>query len=256
MSISPIGDPCRLGPDAHCRTCSLSSFCLPLALKAQAMEDFDAIIKRRAPLVLGEVLCRQGEPFSHIFVVRSGSFKQVLLDPHGEEQIGHFHLPGELMGLESIEDGSHAGSIIAMERSTACEIPFHQLDALAERMPELRNQLYRSMSQVMGEEHRLIRLLTCKSADERMAGFLLDLARRFGRYGHSPESFRLPMSRTDIGNYLGLAVETVSRILGRLQQQSLITLNGRELHLLQPEALYQCSQSPHSRARPIAVHQS
>ncbi len=194
MSVSPIGGPCRPGPGTHCRTCSLSSLCLPLALKAQAMEDFDAIIKRRAPLVRGEVLCRQGEPFAQIFAVRSGSFKQVVLDQDGEEQISHFHLPGELMGLESIEEGSHAGFIIALERSTACEIPFHQLDALAERMPELRNQLYRSMSRVMGDEHRLIRLLTCKSADERMASFLLDLARRFERYGYSPERFRLPMS--------------------------------------------------------------
>lgn len=195
MSVSPIGGSCRPGPGTHCRTCSLSSLCLPLALNTQAMEDFDAIIKRRAPLVRGEVLCRQGETFTQIFAVRSGSFKQVVLDQDGEEQISHFHLPGELMGLESIEEGSHAGFIIALERSTACEIPFHQLDTLAERMPELRNQLYRSMSRVMSDEHRLIRLLTCKSADERMASFLLDLARRFERYGYSPERFRLPMSR-------------------------------------------------------------
>ncbi|MEG3115063.1 fumarate/nitrate reduction transcriptional regulator Fnr [Salinicola sp. 4072] len=255
MSVSPIGGPCRPGPGTHCRTCSLSSLCLPLALNTQAMEDFDAIIRRRAPLVRGEVLCRQGEPFTQIFAVRSGSFKQVVLDQDGEEQISHFHLPGELMGLESIEEGSHAGFIIALERSTACEIPFHQLDALAERMPELRNQLYRSMSRIMGDEHRLIRLLTCKSADERMASFLLDLARRFERYGYSPERFRLPMSRTDIGNYLGLALETVSRILGRLQQQSLIALDGRELRILQPEALYQRSQTSHCRARPAVIHQ-
>ncbi|WP_110648675.1 fumarate/nitrate reduction transcriptional regulator Fnr [Salinicola peritrichatus] len=250
MSVSPISGPHRPGSGTHCRTCSLSSLCLPLALEAQAMEEFDAIIKRRAPLVRGESLCRQGEPFSQVFTVRSGSFKQVVLDHEGEEQITHFYLPGELMGLESIEEGSHAGFIIALERAAVCEIPFHQLDVLTERLPALRNQLYRCMSRGMGEDRRLIRLLTCKSADERMASFLLDLARRFERYGYSPATFRLPMSRTDIANYLGLVLETVSRILGRLQQQSLIALKGRELHILQPEALYQLSESSHCHGNP------
>ncbi|OHV09689.1 fumarate/nitrate reduction transcriptional regulator Fnr [Kushneria phosphatilytica] len=232
-------------PDAgiHCQTCSLSAICLPLALKMEDMDEFDAIIRRRAPLVRGETLCRQGDTFSQVFVVRTGSFKQVVLDEEGEEQITHFHLPGELMGLEGINENVQPGFLIALERSTVCEIPFHQLDALAERLPGLRNELYRSMSRHMGEDHHLIRLLNCKSADERLASFLLDLARRFQRNGHSPKNFRLPMSRTDIGNYLGLALETVSRMLGRLQQQSLIELKGRELHILQPEALYQFSES-------------
>ncbi|WP_162619479.1 cyclic nucleotide-binding domain-containing protein [Salinicola peritrichatus] len=98
------------------------------------------------------------EPFSEAFAVRSGSFKQVVLDQEGVEQITHFHLPDELMGLESISEGSHVSFIIALERATVCEIPFHQLVVLTERLPALRNQLYRSMSQGMGDDRRLIRL--------------------------------------------------------------------------------------------------
>ncbi|MHB0776314.1 fumarate/nitrate reduction transcriptional regulator Fnr [Halomonas sp. WWR20] len=223
--------------ETRCQTCSLSSLCLPLALALEDMSQFDAIIQRRAPLKKGEVLFRQGTPFMSVYAVRSGSLKQVTTDSTGEEQLTNFYLPSELVGLDGIDEQKYLGSVIALETTTVCEIPFDRLDVLSEKLPQLRNQLYRSMSKEMRDDRRMMRLLSRKTADERLANFFTTLSMRFRRRGYSPYSFRLSMSRADIGNYLGLAVETVSRILSRFQQQGLVSVQGREVHVLDLDAL-------------------
>ncbi|GHC22878.1 fumarate/nitrate reduction transcriptional regulator Fnr [Aidingimonas halophila] len=222
--------------ETRCRTCSLSSLCLPLALEMPDMDQFDAIIQRHAPLKKGEVLIHQGTPFNSVFAVRSGSLKQVV-NEKGEEQVSNFYLPSELIGLDAIDEGIYPGRVHALETTTICEIPFNKLDALAQQLPELRTQLYRSMSKELRDDRRMLRLLSSKTADEKLASFLISLSARFRRRGYSPYSFRLSMSRSDIGNYLGLAIETVSRVLGRLQQQGLVATSGREINILDMSAL-------------------
>ncbi|WP_136066228.1 fumarate/nitrate reduction transcriptional regulator Fnr [Modicisalibacter radicis] len=222
---------------ARCQTCSLSSLCLPLALELDEMDSFDAIIRRRAPLKRGEALLRQDDAFTSVFAVRSGSLKQLSSEGDGEDQLTNFYLPSELVGLDGIDEQRYPGSIIALETTTVCEIPFDHLDQLSERMPELRNQLYRSMSKELRDDRRMLRLLSRKTADERLASFLVNLSTRFRRRGYSPYSFRLSMARADIGSYLGLAVETVSRIIGRFQQQGLVEIQGREVNILDYQAL-------------------
>ncbi|MDW5378540.1 fumarate/nitrate reduction transcriptional regulator Fnr [Halomonas sp. HP20-15] len=223
--------------EARCQTCSLSSLCLPLALELDEIDSFDAIIQRRAPLKRGELLLRQGDTFTSVFAVRSGSLKQLSSEGSGDEQLTNFYLPSELVGLDGIDEQRYPGSIIALETTTVCEIPFDRLDQLSERMPELRNQLYRSMSKELRDDRRMLRLLSRKTADERLASFLVNLSSRFRRRGYSPYSFRLSMARSDIGSYLGLAVETVSRIIGRFQQQGLVEFQGREVNILDYQAL-------------------
>lgn len=218
--------------EAHCQTCSLSSLCLPLSLELKDMDLFDAIIRRRTPLKKGETLFRQGAPFTSVYAVRSGSLKQASTEGSGDDQLTNFYLPSELVGLDGIDEKYYAGTVIALETTTVCEIPFDRLDALSEELPELRAQLYRSMSKEMRDDRRMMRLLSRKTADQRLATFFISLSDRFRRRGYSPYSFRLSMSRADIGNYLGLAVETVSRILGRFQSQALIAISGREVHIL------------------------
>ncbi len=230
--------------EARCQNCSLSSLCLPLALELEDMEQFDAIIRRRSPLKKGEPLFRQGSTFDSVFAVRSGSLKQVTTEGSGEDQVTNFYLPSELVGLDGIDEESYPGSVIALETTTVCEIPFDRLDTLSERLPELRTQLYRSMSKELRDDRKMMRLLSRKTADQRLASFFLNLSERFRRRGYSPYSFRLSMSRADIGNYLGLAVETVSRILGRFQQQKLVDVSGREVHILDLEALAAQAQDP------------
>ncbi|XKE46293.1 fumarate/nitrate reduction transcriptional regulator Fnr [Halomonas organivorans] len=223
--------------ETRCQTCSLSSLCLPLALELEDMDEFDAIIRRRAPLKKGESLFRQGGPFTSVYAVRSGSLKQVTTEGSGDDQLTNFYLPSELVGLDGIDEEAYPGSVIALETTTVCEIPFDRLDELSERLPELRAQLYRSMSKEMRDDRRMMRLLSRKTADQRLATFFTSLSDRFRRRGYSPYSFRLSMSRADIGNYLGLAVETVSRILGRFQQQGLVAVSGREVNILDLDAL-------------------
>ncbi|GKW50101.1 fumarate/nitrate reduction transcriptional regulator Fnr [Halomonas sp. NCCP-2165] len=225
----------------HCQTCSLASLCLPLALQLEDLDQFDAIIRRRAPLKKGETLFRQGDAFTSVFAVRSGSLKQVT-SVGGEEQLTNFYLPSELVGLDGIDESSYPGSMVALETTTVCEIPFDRLNSLAEDLPELRLQLYRSMSKEMRDDRRMIRLLSRKTADERLASFLTGLSERFRRRGYSAYSFRLSMSRADIGNHLGLAVETVSRILGRFQSQGLVAVSGREVNILDLDTLAQLAE--------------
>ncbi|WP_106477804.1 fumarate/nitrate reduction transcriptional regulator Fnr [Phytohalomonas tamaricis] len=237
MSTSVVGPKYAHRHNIRCQTCSLSALCLPLALEVNDIDQFNDIIRRRAPLKKGETLYCQGDSFTSVFAVRSGSLKQVSHDGAGDEQITNFYLPSELIGLDSIDEQAHPGYVIALETTAVCEIPFHHLDTLAAQLPKLRNQLFRSMSKEMSDDRRMLRLLSRKTADERLASFFINLAMRFERCGYSPYSFRLPMSRTDIGNYLGLAVETVSRILGRFQQQNMMTIQGREVHILNLEGL-------------------
>lgn len=228
--------------EAHCQTCSLSSLCLPLALELKEMDLFDEIIRRRTPLKKGEALFRQDSPFTSVYAVRSGSLKQITSEGSGEDQLTNFYLPSELVGLDGIDGEHYPGTVIALETTTVCEIPFDRLDALSEELPELRAQLYRSMSKEMQDDRRMMRLLSRKTADQRLATFLTSLSDRFRRRGYSPYSFRLSMSRADIGNYLGLAVETVSRILGRFQSQKLVAASGREVNILDLDALLRVAE--------------
>ncbi|HAA46665.1 MAG: hypothetical protein XD36_1280 [Halomonas sp. 54_146] len=223
--------------EARCQTCSLSSLCLPLALELDDIGQFDAIIRRRAPLKKGEPLFRQGDTFTSVYAVRSGSLKQITAEGNGSEQLTNFYLPSELVGLDGIDEEQYPGSVIALETTTICEIPFDRLDLLSEELPELRSQLYRSMSKELRDDRRMMRLLSRKTADQRLATFLINLSDRFRRRGYSPYSFRLSMPRADIGNYLGLAVETVSRILSRFQQQDVVAVSGREVNILDMQRL-------------------
>ncbi|MGS2744699.1 fumarate/nitrate reduction transcriptional regulator Fnr [Halomonas sp. LS-001] len=218
--------------ETRCQTCSLSSLCLPLALELDDMSQFDAIIRRRAPLKKGEPLFRQGDSFTSVFAVRSGSLKQLTTEGSGSDQLTNFYLPSELVGLDGIDEEHYPGSVVALETTTVCEIPFDRLDLLSEELPELRGQLYRSMSKELRDDRRMMRLLSRKTADQRLATFLITLSDRFRRRGYSPYSFRLSMSRADIGNYLGLAVETVSRIVSRFQSQGVVAVSGREVNIL------------------------
>lgn len=205
-----------------CKNCSLHPLCLPLALSVEDMDSLDAIIKRGRPIQKGEHLFYQGDEFKAIFAVRTGTIKTYTLTNEGEEQITGFHLASELVGLESYDSITYPSSAKALETTNVCEIPVEKLDELAGRMPELRRQLMRLMSKELRDEQKMMLLLSKKSAEERIASFLINLAARFKRRGFSGTSFRLTMSRADIANYLGLAVETVSRVFTRFQKQGLL----------------------------------
>lgn len=227
------------GTQPHCQTCSLNALCLPLSLNDSDMERLDDIIRRGRPIQKGQLLFQQGDPFQSVFAVRTGALKTYTLASNGEEQITGFHLASELIGLAGYDNGNYPLTAKALETTTVCEIPLTQLESLADDLPDLRKQLMRTMGTEIRHDQNMMLLLSKKNAEERVASFLLDISQRYQRRGFSSTHFRLPMSRVDISNYLGLAVETISRVFTRFQKNSLIETQGKEVILLDPDTLYE-----------------
>ena len=214
-----------------CKDCSLFQLCLPVGMDEPDLELLETIIKRRRPLQRGDYLFRLGENFRSIYAVRSGSIKTYTLSDDGSEQVTGFHLPGELVGLDAISTEQHSCSARALETASVCEIPFDRLEELWGKIPSLPRQLLRVMSKEILHDQTLLMLLGKKAAEERLASYLLNLSWRFGRRGFSSREYNLSMSRNDIGNYLGLAVETVSRIFTRFQEEGVLTVQRKHVLL-------------------------
>lgn len=240
MAVKPHStDKARPLNESHCDSCGLVSLCLPFSLNQNESEQLEKIIEKSPPLKKGSHLFHQGDPFTSIYAVRAGTIKTYTVTNEGEEQITGFYFPGELIGLNAIDTISYPISAKVLETTTVCEIPYEDLDHLSDRVPELRRQLIHSMGKEIREEQQMMLLLSKKTAEERVATFLLKLSNRYKRRGYSASVFRLSMSRNEIGNYLGLAVETVSRIFSRFQKQLLIKVEGKEIEVLSLDELRQ-----------------
>lgn len=226
---------------AHCNTCSLSSLCLPVSLNMTEMERLDDIIEKSRPLKKGDHLFHQGDEFSSVYAIRAGSVKSYTITNEGEEQITGFYFPGELVGLSGFDGNMYPVSTKILETTTVCEIPFDHLDNLCGQLPELRRQVMRTMSKEIRDDQQMMMLLSKKNAEERVATFLVKLSQRYHARGYSAQKFRLSMSRNEIGNYLGLAVETVSRIFTRFQKTDLIQVDGKEVVIMDLDQLYELS---------------
>lgn len=228
-------------PKISCQQCSISQLCLPVSLAEAEIEHLDSIIKRNRPIHRGEHLFRSGDPLGALYAIRSGSLKTYTISPEGEEQITGFHLAGEVIGLDAVYNKAHPSFASAMETTMVCELPFEQLEELSGTIPGLRNQLLRVMSREILEDQELLLLLNKKSAEERLAAFLINLSTRYSRRGRSPNCFLLPMTRSDVGNYLGLTIETVSRLFARLQKAELISTQGKEVTILDMKTMSEMS---------------
>lgn len=224
-----------------CRQCTLSSLCLPMGLTPEDVERLDDIVKRSRPLHCGDLLFREGDHFRSLYVVKTGSLKTFTPGSEGGEQVLGFHLPGELLGLDAIDKGQHACSARALETSAICELPFARLEELTAIIPSLQHQMYRLLSKEIGQDTDLLRLLGKKNAEERLAAFLLSFSQRLHRRGLSATDFHLSMSRHEIGSYLGLAVETVSRLFTRFQDEGLVRVERKHIELLDLRGLEEIS---------------
>lgn len=220
-----------------CNDCSLNPICLPLAVSVDELEQLEDIMRRGRPLKRGEHLYRASDPFESVFAVRSGAVKTYIVSEDGEEQVTGFYLPGEIVGMDGISTAHHVTSAKTLETSSVCEIPFSRLEELSTKIPSLQHHFFSLMSREIQADRELHMLLSKKSADDRIASLLISIANRQKLRGLSAQCIRLPMSRYDIANYLGLAVETVSRIFTRFQQQGLLAVEGREVKILDREAL-------------------
>lgn len=244
MSIPIIntGDPSGLKACTHdyqvrCGNCRLNSLCLPLALESEDIEQLDNIIQRSKPLQKSNHLYREGDEFQSVFAVRSGTLKAYKTTDDGREQVTGFYFPGEIVGMDGISNNTHASSAKALETSALCEIPFTSLERLSTLMPSLQRHFFQLMSREITADQQLITLLSKNSADERVAALLLSISTRNARRKLSATQFRLPMSRVDIGNYLGLTVETVSRVFSRMQKMEVLHVDNKEIEILDIEGL-------------------
>lgn len=222
----------------HCQSCSFSHLCLPVSLNKSELDSLDDIIERKKPLHKQDKLVRSGDPFHSLFAVRSGSFKSYISDTDGVEQITGFHFPGDIIGFDAIKDGRHHSYAQALETAMVCELPYDTLDAMSVKFPVLRKQIMRFMSSEIKHDHELMMLLSKRSAEERLLHFISHLSQRFDERGFSAKQFHLSMTRNEIGNYLGLTVETISRLLTRFQKDKLIEVDGKLITILNMDGLH------------------
>ena len=241
-TVNPIAvverchDPARPG-SAACANCNLRKLCLPVSLSPSDLERLDTLVATRRGVRRGETLFRRGDGFSSIYAVRSGFFKTVVSTSDGRDQVTGFQMAGELLGLDGIGDAAHGCDAVALEDSQVCVIPFARLEGLAHEFTSLQHQFHRVMSREIVRDHGVMLLLSSMSAEERVAAFLLNLARRLAARGFSPSVFVLRMTRAEIGAYLGLKLETVSRCFSRLHGQGVLDVRQREVRIVDAGAL-------------------
>ena len=214
-----------------CSSCCLQGVCLPCGLTEHDLDRFDEIAAAKRRIARGGSLYREGDSFEYLYAVRSGAFKTVSVSRHGDEKVTGFHLAGELMGLDAISVGRHGFSAVALEDSEVCAMPFAALERLSLKVPVLQHQLFRAISGDISRDQGLMLLLGSMTAEQRLAAFLLSLSRRYQRLGFAAERFVLRMTREEIGNYLGLTLETVSRLFSRFQKEGLVAVHQREIEL-------------------------
>ncbi|MCM2308212.1 MAG: fumarate/nitrate reduction transcriptional regulator Fnr [Sulfuritalea sp.] len=214
-----------------CNNCGIYQLCLPLGLNQADMSLLDSIVKRKEVYKRGQVLFRPGERFDYLYAIRSGSVKTYVSTDDGRVQITGFHIAGELLGLSALASRQYSSEAKALETISVCKVEVSRLDEIAQQIPSIHYQMLRIMSGQIRHDEELMLLLGKRSAEERLAEYLVGLSRRFASRNYSGTEFRLSMSRLDIGNYLGIAEETVCRILGRFQEDGLITADRRQVCL-------------------------
>lgn len=236
----------RLAEPAHadakprsvrCSTCSMQHVCMPGNLSADEYARLDALICSTRTVRRGETLYRCGDAFQSLYAVRSGCFKTVLMHRDGHEQVTGFQLAGDALGLDGVSSDRHSCDAIALEDSVVCIIPFDMLEMLCREVRSIQHHVHRLMSSEIVRESSLMMLLGTMTAEQRLAAFLLNISTRMKARGYSPAQFVLRMTREEIGSYLGLKLETVSRMFSKLQKMGVVDARGKDVRILDQAAL-------------------
>ncbi len=230
------------GVSAHqlkvaCSGCGLRELCLPLGLSPTELAAVERLIQRGQSIRKGQFLYRAGAAFGALYIVKAGCFKSSVVSEDGREQVTGFYMSGEMIGMDAISTERYTCSAIALEDGEVCELPFSRLESLSQQIPALQRHFYKLMSREIVRDHGVMLLLGNMKAEERLAAFLLNLSQRFQCRGYSPRQFNLRMTREEIGSFLGLKLETVSRLFSRFQDDGLILVNNRQIELLDLPAL-------------------
>jgi CRP/FNR family transcriptional regulator, anaerobic regulatory protein len=222
-------------PSSKCSVCVLGQFCLPVGLSSSDVSKVDSLVKERV---------RHGDLLSSVYSVRFGTLKTEYCLQDGRQQVIGFHLPGEILGLDGIGDGHYQSDAIALEESEVCIIRYDAFEDLARQIPVLQNQFHKIMSRELTQDQRHLLSLGTMRAEERLAAFLLSLSQRLAARGYLNNEFDLRMSRVEIGSYLGIQIETVSRMLSRFAESGLIQIKQRHIKLIDMNGLYELAGIP------------
>ncbi len=220
-----------------CSSCNLRELCLPVGLSSHQMQELDELIASRRAVPRGGTLFRSGETFTALYAVRTGFFKTCVTSEDGRDQVTGFQMAGELLGLDGIGSDRHTCDAVALEDSQVCTIPYDRLEELSQRFGDLQRQFHKIMSREIVRDHGVMLLLGSMRAEERLAAFLLNLTQRLQARGFSPSSLMLRMTREEIGSYLGLKLETVSRAFSKFQDDGVLEVKQRDIRILDQEAL-------------------
>jgi len=226
-----------------CSSCNLRELCLPVGLNRDSLDRLDALVATRRTVERGNTLFRAGDSFQSLYAVRTGFFKTCVSSEDGRDQVTGFQMAGELLGLDGISSERHNCNAVALEDSQLCVIPYSQLEELSREFGELHRQFHKIMSREIVRDHGVMLLLGSMRAEERLAAFLLNLTQRLQARGFSSHSLILRMTREEIGSYLGLKLETVSRTFSKFQEEGLLEVRQRQIQVLDPAALKQLVSS-------------
>lgn len=215
-----------------CSSCNLRELCLPVGLSHDDVEQLDGMVAIRRTVARGDTLFRSGDAFQSLYAVRTGFFKTCVASEDGRDQVTGFQMAGELLGLDGIGTDRHTVDAVALEDSQVCVIPYDQLEHLSREFTSLQHQFHRIMSREIVRDHGVMLLLGSMRAEERLAAFLLNLTQRLQARGFSGSSLILRMTREEIGSYLGLKLETVSRTFSKFQEDGLLDVKQRQIHVL------------------------
>jgi CRP/FNR family transcriptional regulator, anaerobic regulatory protein len=233
-SRAPLGG---TQPGSRCSCCAMRHLCMPQGLPAEDLPKLEAVVCGARKVRRGEALYRSGDRFDSLYAVRSGSLKTLIVNRDGREQITGLRLAGDALGLDGIATDVHAFSAVALEDSSICTLPYAALKNLCRESGTMQDRMHRLMGDQFNQEAAQMMVLGSLTAEERVAAFLLDVSSRNWQRGYSQAEFRLRVSREDMGSYLGITLETVSRILSRFQKRGLIDAQGKLIKIVDIEGL-------------------
>ncbi|KJV24930.1 cyclic nucleotide-binding domain-containing protein [Luteibacter yeojuensis] len=224
-------------PRLGCADCGLHAICLPEGVDEEGLARLDRLTRQRSTYQRGELVFRQGQSFNTLYVVRSGAVRVAIADPSGGRQVLGFRLPGEILGIDALLDNAHRTDATALERTTVCEVPFARIEELFQLLPSLQRKMMRELGREVAAAQQHAQAMGRSQALERVAMFLNALLVRYDRLSRPTDLVRLPMGRGDIACYLGIAVETVSRAFGRMEENGVMVASGRHVRIFRRDLL-------------------
>ena len=220
-----------------CSSCNLRELCMPVGLEISDMKKLDEVVATRKQVKQGQLLFGNGDPFTSLYAIRTGFFKTCVSNEDGREQVTGFQMAGEIIGLDGIVTDHHSCNAVALEDAEVCIMPFANVEELSREFPVLQRHVHKIMSREIVRENGMMMMLGNMRAEERLAAFLLNLVQRLHARGFSQSEMILRMTREEIGSYLGLKLETISRTFSKLSEDGIIEVKQRYVKILAPEEL-------------------